>query len=113
MPFLIPYIAGARALAGAIPWQVWAIVAGIASFALCGLYFDARGYDRGRADLLLELAEAEKAAAKRNERAAAIAGDARAARADDFEETQDALGGVIIEAESQDRNALDALVGEM
>ena len=113
MSFLIPYIAGARAIAGAIPWQVWAIVAGVASFALCGLYFDARGYDRGRADLLLEIAEAEKAAARRNERAAAVAGEARAARAEDFEETQGALRGVIVAAEGQDRNALDALVEEM
>jgi hypothetical protein len=98
-----------KALAKRVPWQAWAILALSAAWAIDRTTYGAERYSDGRESVLADLRTAEAEAKEKALRAIAGAGEAGIARAEAFDQQQEALRNAIDAAEKGGGNALDSI----
>lgn len=94
-----------------IPWPVWAALAIIAAWGLDRTAQHREGVREGKETILAELRIQEADALKKAAQARAVGDEAAAKREADFAEQQARTIDTIEEAEANETNALDALLG--
>ena len=102
---------GARGLEAAkgAPWQFWAVLALVMAIPVNGCIQHGRGYQKGREAVLGQLRDAQAKADERALKAIAKAEGRATVETERFVAEQEALRGVIEQAEGDGGNALDGL----
>ena len=100
-------LANALSFLRGVPWQVYAGIA----LVLAVYVYGCERYNAGRESVLIELRQAEADARAKAAEARRVADAEALERADQFQEQQETLEQVIKNAESNNSNPLDDLLG--
>ena len=100
-------LANALSFLRGVPWQVYAGIA----LVLAVYVYGCERYNAGRQSVLIELRQAEADARAKAAEARRVADAEALERADQFQEQQETLEQVIKNAESNNSNPLDDLLG--